>query len=232
MAAITIDDADRGRWTLRGAGASESVLVVLGGGGFDAARLRDEAADASAIVAADAGAAFCLESGLMPDAVVGDFDSLTDDVRARIPADRLHPNNDTATNDLEKTLAFVAARWGADVDVALAAGAAFQGGRADHALANLGPLLREPHARLSLVDGEGRMFALRHGRATFSGMTQATLSLLPWTLHGTLVSERGMRWQLERVRLLLGGRGLSNAIVDEDAAVEVHEGVALVWVEG
>jgi len=232
VAAITIDDTDRGRWILRGAGASESVLVVLGGAGFAPARLRDEAADTSAIVAADAGAAFCLESGLMPDAVVGDFDSLPDDVRARIPAERLHPNNDVGTNDLEKALALVRARWGDDVDVVLAAGAAFQGGRADHALANLGPLLREPHARLSLVDGEGRMFALRHGRAGFTDMSGATLSVLPWTLHGTLVSERGVRWPLDRVKLLLGGHGLSNAIVDEDALVEVHEGVALVWVEG
>jgi thiamine pyrophosphokinase len=232
VAAITIDDADRGRWTLRGAGASSRVLVVLGGAGFAPARLRDEAADATALVAADAGAAFCLESGLMPDAVVGDFDSLTDEVRARIPADRLHPNNDAGTNVLEKALALVAARWGDDVDVALAAGAAFEGGRADHALANLGPLLREPHARLSMIDGEGRMFALRQGRAAFADLPGATLSVLPWTLHGTLVSERGVRWPLERVKLLLGGHGLSNAITGADAAVEVHEGVALVWVEG
>ena len=76
------------------------------------------------------------------------------------------------------------------------------------------------------------MFALRHGRAVFSGMQQATLSVLPWTLHGTLVSERGVRWPLERVKLSLGGHGLSNAIVAGDALVEVHEGVALVWVEG
>ena len=68
--------------------------------------------------------------------------------------------------------------------------------------------------------------------AAFSGMQQATLSVLPWTLHGTLVSERGVRWPLERARLLLGGLGLSNAIVADDALVEVHEGVALVWVAG
>jgi hypothetical protein len=35
----------------------------------------------------------------------------------------------------------------------------------------------------------------------------ATLSVLPWTLHGTLVSERGVRWPLDRVKILLGGHG-------------------------
>ena len=232
MAAITIDDDDRGRWILKGAGASPRVLVVLGGAGFDAARLRDEASDATALVAADSGAAFCLESGLMPDAVVGDFDSLPDAVREKIPPDRLHPESSTESNDLEKALAHVAARWGDDVDVLLAAGVAAGGGRSDHTLANLGPLLREPHARVALVDGEGRLFALRHGRAAFADMAGATLSVLPWTLHGVTVSERGVRWPLDRVKLLLGGRGISNAIAEGDAAVEVHDGVALVWVAG
>jgi thiamine pyrophosphokinase len=230
VAAITIEDVDRGRWTLLGAGAAPRVLVVLGGAGFAAARLRDEAADATAVVAADAGAAFCLEAGLMPDAVVGDFDSLAEPVRARIPADRLFGSDWAETNDLEKALAHVAARWRDDVDVALAAGAAFEGGRADHALANLGPLVAEPHARITMVDGEGRLFALRRGRATFEGLTGATLSVLPWTLHGVTVSERGVRWPLERAAIRLGGRGISNALTQDVANVEVHEGVALVWV--
>src|SRR5262245_32139073 len=124
MAGITIEDEDRGRWTLLGPGAQPRVLVVLGGATFDPARLRAEAADATALVAADAGAAFCLEAGLMPDAVVGDFDSLPASARARIPAEKLHESKDPQTNDLEKALAFVRARHGDDVDIVLAAGAA------------------------------------------------------------------------------------------------------------
>ena len=54
--------------------------------------------------------------------------------------------------------------------------------------------------------------------------------MLPWTLHGVTVSERGVRWPLDHARLALGGRGVSNAITGDDATVEVHDGVALVWV--
>jgi thiamine pyrophosphokinase len=231
VAAITIEDQDRGRWTLLGAGAAPSVLIVLGGAGFAPARLRSEAAGSAAIVAADAGAAFCLLAGLMPDVVVGDFDSLPAEARAKIPPDRLHASDDAETNDLEKALALVNARWGADVDVALAAGAGVGGGRSDHAIANLGPLLREPHPRLSLIDGEGRLIALRHGRALLEGFGGKKLSLLPWTLHGVSASEKGVRYPLDHAQLLLGGRGISNEITDESAVVEVHEGVALVWIE-
>lgn len=231
MAAITIEDQDRGRWTLLGAGARPSILVVLGGAGFDPARLRSEAAESEAIVAADAGAAFCLEAGLMPDAVVGDFDSIPAGILQRIAPERLHASDDAETNDLEKALVLVRARWGPDVDVALAAGVGVGGGRSDHSIANLGPLLREPHPRLSMIDGEGRLFALRRGRAVIEGAQGRKLSLLPWTLHGVSASETGVRYPLERAQLLPGGRGISNEVTAEIAVVAVHEGVALVWVE-
>jgi thiamine pyrophosphokinase len=228
---ITIEDEDRGRWTLLGAGASPQVLIVLGGARFDPARLRLVAADSTALVAADAGAAFCVDAGLMPDAIVGDFDSLPDETRAKIDPARLHASDDAETNDLEKALVLVRARWGEDVDIALAAGGGMDGGRMDHALANLGPLLREPHPRLSMIDGEGRLFALRRGRAAFEALVGRKLSLLPWTLHGVSASESGVRYPLARAHLLLGGRGISNQITADIATVELHEGVALVWVE-
>jgi len=231
VAAITIEDEDRGRWTLLGAGALPRVLVVLGGSTFDPERLRAEAADATALVAADAGATFCLEAGLMPDAVVGDFDSLPASARARIPADKLHESTDSQTNDLEKALAFVRARHGDGVDIVLTAGAALQGGRADHAIANLAPLVAEPHGRISMIDGDGRLFAVRRGRVFLEDLVGANVSILPWTLHGVTVSEEGVHWPLDHTVLTLGGRGISNEIADPGATIDVHEGVALIWVE-
>jgi len=231
MVEITIEDDDRGRWTLLGTGGEAPVLIALAGAGMAPERLRAEAARCTALVAADAGAALCLAAGLLPDAVVGDFDSLPAEARARIPLERQHPSDDADTNDLEKALAFVAAGWGAETEVVLAAGGGVDGGRMDHALANLGPIVREPHARISMVDGEGRLFALRKGRATFDGFAGKRLSLLPWSLRGVTASESGVRYPLERAHLVLGGRGVSNEITGDRAIVEVPDGVALVWVE-
>jgi thiamine pyrophosphokinase len=233
-ARITIEDEDRGTWTLLddAAGATPArALVVLAGAGFDPVRLRAEAARGGAVVAVDAGAALCLEAGLVPDAVVGDFDSLDEGTRGRLDPARLARTTDPETNDLEKALAWIAAHQPDATDVVLAAGGNVDGGRMDHAIANLGPLLREPHGRLSMVDGEGRLFALRLGRVLLNGLTGHRLSFLPWSLHGVGVSESGMRYPLERAHLLLGGRGVSNEITADEATVTVHEGVALVWVE-
>ncbi|MEP7028383.1 MAG: thiamine diphosphokinase [Candidatus Eisenbacteria bacterium] len=231
MPDIQIEDEDRGSWTLLGQAAGPRVLVVLAGAGFGHARLREEAGRCAALVAADAGAALCLAAGLMPDAVVGDFDSLPADARARIAPDLLHASDDPETNDLEKALAFIAEAWGADAEVVLAAGGGVDGGRMDHALANLGPLVREPHARISMLDGEGRLIALRKGTVTIDGLAGRRLSLLPWTLQGVTATESGMRYPLDRAHVTLRGRGVSNEIVAERAVVEVRSGVALVWIE-
>ena len=163
--------------------------------------------------------------------MVGDFDSIPSAALATFPPDHLHPSNDPETNDLEKALAWIARRFGADVEVALAAGGGVDGGRMDHALANLGPLLREPHGRRSMIDGEGRLFALRHGSVAARGLAGRRLSILPWSLHGATVSETGVRYPLDRALLFLGGQGVSNEIAGDEATVTVHEGVVLVWVE-
>lgn len=244
MAAIRIEDRDRGAWTPFATGESAAsdllearsgdtprVLVVLAGAAFDHDRLRAEAARAVAVVAADAGAVLCLEAGIEPVAVVGDFDSIPAETRARIGTGPLHPSNDPETNDLEKALAFVAAGWNGGCEVVLAAGGGVDGGRMDHALANLGPILREPHARISMVDGEGRLFALRSGRARFEGLAGRRVSVLPWSLHGIETSESGVRYPLDHVKLQLGGRGVSNEILADKATIEIHDGVALLWVE-
>src|SRR5688500_1423952 len=231
---ITIEDQDRGAWTVLDAGAAAPdpgrVLVVLAGAGFAPGRLRAEAERAATIVAADAGAVHRLAAGLVPDAVVGDFDSLPEADRARLDPATLHRSTDEETNDLEKALAWVAAHRGADAEVVLAAGGSAHGGRLDHALANLGPLVREPHRRVSMIDGEGRLFALRGGRASITGLAGRRLSLLPWSLHGVRVSESGLRFPLDHALLHLGGRGVSNEITADEAVVTVHEGVALVWI--
>lgn len=234
---ITIEDEDRGTWTLLdgsdadGEARATRALIVLAGAGFAAGRLRIEAARVRGVVAADAGAALCLAAELTPDAVVGDLDSLPDPVRARLDPVLLHRSTDAGTNDLEKALQWVAAHWPECSEIVLAAGGNVGGGRMDHALANLGPVVREPHGRISMVDGEGRLFALRSGRAVCAGQAGRRLSLLPWSLHGVRVSEAGVRYPLDRAHLFLGGRGMSNEITGDEAVVTVHEGVALVWVE-
>lgn len=245
MPRLTIEDRDRGSWILyadedegpepageaRGGRAAAGPRVVLLAGGSPPTehRLRGEMARARVLVCADGGTRAAWAAGLTPDLVTGDLDSLPGWARERLPEGVLHRDPGADDNDLEKAVRQVFRRWGASAEIAIL-GAGESEGRTDHALANIGVLLAEPHRRMQWVDGAGRMVALRSGRLTVEDLVGATLSILPWSLHGAVVSEVGVHYPLDEERLYLGGRGVSNVIGDESAVVEVHEGVALVWV--
>jgi thiamine pyrophosphokinase len=241
MARITVEDRDRGTWVVcddetqrpdrvrPAPGAAPRIVVLADGFPPPEERLRAERARADALVCADGGVRAAWAAGLVPDLVVGDLDSLPAWARERLPAEVIRHEPGTEDNDLEKALRAVYARWGSGAEIALL-GAGPDQGRSDHALANLGVLLAEPHRRIQWVDAAGRMVALRDGRVTVNDSVGAVLSVLPWSPAGATVSEVGVHYPLAEEPLLLGGRGMSNEIGDDSAVVELHAGVALVWI--
>tara|TARA_R110000868_G_scaffold18172_76_gene80031 strand:- start:11598 stop:12215 length:618 start_codon:yes stop_codon:yes gene_type:complete len=100
---------------------------LIGGGAGTAADVALAAALAPVCVAADGGAALALTAGVLPDAVIGDFDSLPDEIRAQIPDNRLHHITEQSSTDFDKALRSIAA------PLVIAVG--FTGERLDHQLA-------------------------------------------------------------------------------------------------
>ena len=110
------------------------ALAFANGEAPSAALVAELRPGAELIVAADGGARHALANGLTPDAVVGDFDSIDDELRSRIPPDRFHRAGrmDTTTWKSGRLRRPAGCE---EVDI-LGAG----GGRSDHALANLSVL--------------------------------------------------------------------------------------------
>lgn len=112
---------------------SRAGITVAGGGPFSRSLLARALMRAPVAVAADGGADRLLSMDCLPQAVVGDMDSISAGGQARL-ADRLHPIPEQATTDFDKALRSVAAPF------ALALG--FAGGRMDHGLAVMHGLVR------------------------------------------------------------------------------------------
>jgi len=234
MARLRIEDKDRGDWVFHDddgvAGAtSPRIVILLGGSPPPEERLRAEAARGAALVCANGGYKAAMACGLSPDLIVGDLDSMPKWARDKLPEGAVHRDPDPDHNDLEKAVRESFRRWGAQAELVLL-GVGADHGRTDHAIANLGVLLAEPHRRIQEVDTAGRLVALRHGKLAIEDAVGATVSVLPWSLHGAVVSEVGLHFPLDEERLQLGGRGISNEVGDDNALVEVHEGVALIWI--
>jgi thiamine pyrophosphokinase len=184
---------------------------------------------AGIVVAADGGARHALSNGIIPDAVVGDLDSIDDELRALIPATNFHKAGRLDTTDLEKAVAFAIEQGATDVDV-VAAG----GGRADHALANLSVLVLNRGRATVRVHDEMFEISLVDGRSVVEGPPGTVISLVALGVcHG--VTTEGLRWPLTDFTLPFGPRGVHNEIEHSPAAVSVRSGDLLLfkgrWVE-
>lgn len=127
----------------------EAITLI---GGADVARTDlDSARDlAPVVVAADGGADTALAAGLVPRAVIGDFDSISAAARARLPDDILHPIGDQDSTDFEKCLAHI--------DAPLIIGLGFTGDRLDHQMSACNALVRNAGQRCVLLGSHDLVF--------------------------------------------------------------------------
>lgn len=129
----------------------QTAVTLLGAAPVCNDFLDEILARAPELVAADGGARTALAAGRMPDAVIGDFDSLDSGTREAIPADRLIPVSEQATTDFEKCIARISA------PLVLALG--FTGRRLDHELAVYNALVRHAHVPCIVLGRHDLVFA-------------------------------------------------------------------------
>lgn len=205
-------------------------LIVSGGQSPGSAFIRERAAAARMVIAADSGARYCLQAGVTPDLVVGDMDSLApgelEKIRAAGVKVKVHPalKDDTDTRlALEEAIALGAAR----VELLAAIGDRF-----DHSLANV-HLLYCAHLRRvnACILSPGTRIFLVEGRGAVRGATGATVSLLPLGMEASGITLEGFQWPLEEADMKLGDPyGISNVVLSDEALITVRRGVLVVTV--
>lgn len=180
------------------------------------------------ILAADGGTRHALALGLIPAAVIGDLDSISDQERKMIKGAGVeiiqHPRDKDET-DLELALDY-AVEQGYRKIVILGA----IGGRLDQTLGNLALLstTRHPSPAIRIDDGVEEAFFV-WTRGEVRGRNGDLVSLIPWggDVHG--VHTEGLRWPLSNETLFSHKtRGISNEMFGENASVEIASGLLLV----
>lgn len=175
-------------------------ITLIGGAQIERGHLDAALRLASVVVAADGGADAALAAGLVPRAVIGDFDSISDAARARLPEDILHPMDDQDTTDFEKCLAHVAAP--------LLVGLGFMGDRLDHHMAACNALVRHTAQRCILMGGADLMF-LCPPSLTLPLAEGCRFSLFP--MGAVEGASDGLRWPIGGMTFSPDGRvGTSN----------------------
>lgn len=203
-----------------------AVLVFANGDLESTAWVAPYLREASAVIAADGGAAHVLRAGFRPDVVIGDLDSFAAGERRSLEAAGVrfivHP---AAKDETDLELALLHAVRTSEEPVLVFAGL---GGRLDQMLANvlllMHPALRgrairflTPYQQIWLVQGPGL--------TEVRGAPGDTVSLIPLGGDAQVRATSGLAWALRDETLAFGpARGISNEMTAPVAAVELASG--------
>jgi thiamine pyrophosphokinase len=210
-------------------GGSMKNALIVGGGPVDIRQLQSELADKPAIlVAADRGGSYLAELSILPDTLIGDFDSLSEPIlRQMSQAGVVLKSYPAAKDYTDLELALDYALENGATAIRIIGGL---GGRIDHSLGNIGLLLRalERGVEAHLID-IATDIVLTAGVITIKRKPGWAVSLIPLSLSVTGVTTTGLAYGLEQAELRLQStRGIHNEFMAETATVEISGGILMV----
>lgn len=181
---------------------SDEPIALFGGGDATSDVIDRVRKLTSAVVAADGGANLALDHNIKPDAVIGDFDSVSPDTVAALPDHALHKIEEQDSTDFDKALRRISA------PLILAVG--FTGARLDHQLAAMHTLVARADKRCIVLSDRELVFVCPP-RLSLSLPKQSVFSLFPMgQVEGT---SKGLKWPIDGLVFTPASRiGTSNEV--------------------
>jgi len=182
------------------------------------------------VIAADGGASKCLSLGIIPQVVIGDFDSLTQDELRILEFSGAtlirYPTSKDET-DLELTLNYAIDEGATEIYLY-----GLLGGRWDMSIANIMLLTstRFEKIHLFILHEDSEFFILRGGmKLVFYGNLGDIVSVIPLSHQAEGISYSGLEWPLLEETLWAGSqRGVSNQMVEKESQISLNSGVLFV----
>ena len=172
------------------------------------------------VVAADAGADRLLKYNIIPDAVIGDLDSISNKTVTKLE-EWIVTNKNIQKTDLEKAVDYAFEKGAERIQIV-----GWSGGRIDHTLAALGLAF---DTRIKLIDDKFTVYCV-DSEKRIKGKENTLFSLI--AMPEARVSVNGARWNMEHEKLKIGGRGIHNEIGSSgEVTIECHSG-NLLLIEG
>ena len=200
-----------------------SPIVILANGKFPVHKIPiGYLKEADKIICCDGAAVDLLGFGLEPDAIVGDIDSLTQDIIEKF-RDRIFRDDDQETNDLTKAVKWCSVSGYRDVVILGATGK-----REDHTIGNIS-LLTEYIKLINviMVTDTGMLLPLLKSTrmASNPGQQISVFSIDP----ETEISSSGLKYKLDGIKLKNWWRATLNEAVGDSFYLEFNGGPVIVY---
>lgn len=203
----------------------DSRIVILADGTFPVNEIPlGYLRNAERIICCDGSTKNLLVAGMVPDAIVGDMDSLDEDLAIRF-ADRLYLDEEQETNDLTKAVRWCAKNGYKDLVIIGATGK-----REDHTIGNIS-LLAEymQSAKVIMVTDTGYFMPISANAEidSFAGQQVSIFSINP----ETEITSQGLRYPLKRTRIKNWWEATLNETLGCHFTLEFNNGRLIVYLK-
>ena len=179
---------------------------------------------ADRIICCDGSAENLLNAGMQPDAIIGDLDSLNDEITQRF-ADRIFIDKNQDTNDLTKAVSWCSERRYTDIVIVGATGK-----REDHTIGNIS-LLAEyiKDVKVIMVTDTGILlpFLKSSKVSSFPGQQVSIFSIDP----ETEITSKGLRYPLGRKKIKNWWVATLNEALGDSFILEFNYGRVIVYLK-
>lgn len=175
------------------------------------------------IVCADSGYSFAKKAGLTPNLIIGDFDSLKEELPQNTEVVKLNTHKDDT--DTEHCVMECIRRGYKDF---LLLGSI--GGRTDHTFANIATLafLSEYNYNGIARNNDEEIRILKEGSYEMNNKKGLIFSVFPYGCESVNVTYKGAEYMLNNKTLTYNvSRGISNVFVDDEAEITINRGRAI-----
>lgn len=171
------------------------------------------------LVAVDGGLHVCLQYGIEPDLLLGDFDSISPSLIANISKTQKIHTPDQSKSDLEKTLEFLLHTNSHSTEITVCGAT---GKRVDQTLTNMCILCRYPEKVKFESDTEWSMALLPS--SVLKCQPGQLLSLIPIGAPTHNVRTKGLKWELKGATLDKDFVSISNVCLGTSVSVSFTSG--------
>ncbi len=209
-----------------GRGEKSFALIVANGAQPSSQILKKLVSEASYILAVDGGANYLRQNDIDPDAVLGDFDSISEDLLTTFQEKdtKILYCQDQEKNDLEKSL-----RWLIKEGFQSVVIIGIHGKREDHFFAAL-QLLKKytPKVSIRIRTNQSEIFLLKPGRYDFEVKPKEIISLFGFP-RAYNITTTNLKYALSGENLFEASRGISNEATGATVGIHFSKGNLLIF---
>lgn len=205
----------------------KAAIIAYGETG-DIEELAEEIETSDYVICADGGGEFAYKYGIIPDYLIGDFDSISEEILNFFTKNSVHIIRHPKDKDYTDTelCVYKALELGC-MEICIAGGV---GSRIDHSLGNIGllHLAGKKGARCYIISKNSTIHLCKD-YIQLEGRIGDTISIIPLSGNAIGIKSSGLKFQLNNTDIEFGSPiGISNEMIENKCSIEIINGEILV----